>query len=59
MKIFSNIEIKLTQVETELNKFETLLKKAELSERTDLLPFFNGNKQLSAFVAMVYRRKIL
>lgn len=54
MKTFNTIQIKLTEVEKELNEFENLLKKTNLSERSDLLPFFNKNKQLSAFLGTYF-----
>lgn len=54
MKTFSDIEIKLSQVETELSELEIILRSPYLSERTDLLPFFNRNKQLSAFLGTYF-----
>lgn len=54
MKNFEKIEIKLSEVEIELNNLENLLKKDNLSEKSDLLPFFNKNKQLTSFLGSYF-----
>ena len=54
MKKFAPIQIHLKDVERELASFEIFLKAQELSERSEILPFFNNHNQLSSFLCSYF-----
>jgi hypothetical protein len=51
MKTLEKIDISVSRCKTELAEFKRLLdSKASLSERDDILPFFNAHRHLAALV---------
>lgn len=50
MKSFSHHSFDYSKALTELNQFGKLLKRKELNERKDILPFFKKRSHLSAFL---------
>ncbi len=53
---FTNVEFDPKQCRIEIDEFGALLRaKAELSEKTDVQPFFKGRVQVSAFIGSLMR----
>ena len=60
MKLFTDVKFSYAQYIKELDDFKKLLiSNEELSEQTDILPFFRERTQLSSQIATIYSTTIV